>query len=50
MDIINMRDYPTLYLDTNYSKWTTGSKKGCTCVYANEQERLSNITLSHILK
>ena len=25
---MNMRDYPTLHLDTNYSKGTACSKKG----------------------
>ena len=28
---MNMRDYPTLHLDTNYSKETVCSKKGYEC-------------------
>ena len=28
---MNMRDYPTLHLDTNKSKGTVGSKKGYAC-------------------
>jgi hypothetical protein len=28
---MNMRDYPTLHLDTNESKGTVGSKKGYGC-------------------
>ena len=28
---MNMRDYPTLHLDTNYSKETVCSKKGYGC-------------------
>ena len=26
---MNMRDYPTLHLDTKYSKGTACNKKGC---------------------
>jgi len=37
---MNMRDYPTLHLDTNESK----------DMDVNEHERLSNITLRHKLK
>ena len=28
---MNMRDYPTLHLDTNSRKGTAGSKKGYRC-------------------
>ena len=28
---MNMREYPTLHLDTNKSKGTAGSKKGYGC-------------------
>ena len=28
---MNMRDYPTLHLDTNKNKRTAGSKKGYGC-------------------
>jgi hypothetical protein len=33
---MNMRDYPTLHLDTNSSKGTTCSKKGYGCKWTWE--------------
>jgi hypothetical protein len=35
-DIMNMKDYPTLHLDTNSSKGTTSSKKGYECKWTWE--------------
>ena len=40
---MNMRDYPTLHLDIDYSKVRKDMD-------LNEHERLSNITLRHKLK
>jgi hypothetical protein len=40
---MNMRDYPTLHLDINYSKVRKDMD-------LNEHERLSNITLGHKLQ
>jgi hypothetical protein len=42
-----MRDYPTLHLDTNYSKGAAVLRK---YIGVNEYERLSNITPRHKLK
>ena len=42
-----MRDFPILHLDIYWSKGTACNKKGMD---VNEHERLSNITLRHILK
>jgi hypothetical protein len=42
---MNMRDYPTLHLDTNYSNGSAYSKKGYGCKFFYEHERLSNIIL-----
>ena len=60
----NMRDYPTLHVDTNFSKATACSKKEYGCdwtrktikhytqkqIEVKEHERLYNITLRHRLK
>jgi hypothetical protein len=45
---MNMRDYPTLHLDTNLNKGTVYSKKEYGCKWT--WERLSNITLSNEVK
>ena len=42
---MNMIDYPTLHLDTNYSTETAYSKKDMD---VNEHERLSNITQNQV--
>ena len=44
---MNMRDYPTLHLDTIKVKEQLAVKKDMD---VNEHERLSNITLRHKLK
>ena len=44
---MNMRDYPTLHLDTNKVKEQLVVRKNMD---VNEHERVSNITLRHKVK